>query len=163
MRHILFVSLVTTFMATGAQAAPRSPLHPIDSAKLPAACQPLAVEPASAQIDGPDFAAHISVANCLAETAMAGLTLRADASSIDALDAAAAPSVAIFADVIEHGDASWKKLAESAKADLFLGMVVRMRSVANDPTDHLGLESKMRGWLDQGNRAAKESTSTAVR
>src|ERR1700690_1756303 len=106
MRHLLLAGLVPIALFTNsvAFAAPASPLKPLVAADLQARCRELAVEPASATIVDPDFAAHLSVANCVAEESMANLLLRPDAASIAALDTAAGASLAIFDDIIAHGD-----------------------------------------------------------
>jgi hypothetical protein len=166
MRHPILPVPVLLILSTASLAlagAPISPLRPLVASDLPAACRNIALEPTSARISGPDFGTHISVANCLAEASMSKLALQPNAASIAALDAAAGPSLAILDDVIQNGDAGWKHVAEAAKADLFMGMVVRMRSVANDPGDHLRIERGLVAWLHGATQASREATQTAVR
>jgi hypothetical protein len=168
MRRVLLAGFTSIgiLAATLAQAAPpdeaRSPLQPIAIAELPAHCQALAVTSPSARIVDPDFAAHISVANCLAEDAMAKLALQPDPASVAALQAAAGPSLAILDDVIDHGDPHWKLLADMAKADLYTGMVVRMRVANSDPLDHAKLEPRLVPWLDGASRATEQARELAL-
>jgi hypothetical protein len=166
MRYAILASLIPAaiFTSAVAHAAPgTSPLRPLVPAELSARCRALAVVPPSARISDPDFAAHVSVANCMAEEAMSGLALRPDSASIAALDAAAAPSLAILDDVLEHGDARWELVADAAKADLWFGMVVRMRIVTNDPDDQRELEAKLAPWLDDATQATREANDLAGR
>lgn len=155
MRYALLASLIPAVLGGSnvVRASPgRSPLRPLVATQLPARCRPLAVVPPSARSSDPDLAAHVSVANCLAEEAMAGLVLGPDPASIAALDAAAAPSLAILDDVLEHGDVRWEPVADAAKADLFYGMVVRLR-IATEQGDGGALEARLVPWLDQASQA----------
>jgi len=160
MRRNMIVGLLPIAMSatTLVRAAPvTAPLRPLEVATLPERCRPLAAVPQSATIPDPDFAAHISVANCSAEEAMAKLTPHADQASMAALEAAAAPSLAILDDVIAHGDVRWSQMATDARSDLLVGMVVRMRIVANDPSDRDGLEAKLARWLNPATRTKQEA------
>ena len=144
--------------ASAAHAGPAgSPLRPLVAADLPERCQPLARVPPSSQIADTDFAAHISVANCLARERLAQAQLHPDRASIASLDMLAQPSIAILDDVLAHGDAFWRRAADAAKADLLVGMVVRMRAVANDPQDHAGIEPKLAMWMDRASRTVAEA------
>ena len=134
-----------------------SPLRPLVAADLPERCQPLAQVPASSQILDTDFAAHISVANCLAGERLAQARLHPDRASIASLDMLAQPSIAILDDVIAHGDAFWRRAADAAKADLLVGMVVRMRTGANDPQDRAGIEPRLVMWMDRAGRTVAEA------
>jgi hypothetical protein len=112
--------------------------------------------PASATIPGPALAAHVSVANCLAEAAMNALTISPDALSISRLDAAVAPSVAILDDVIAAGDAHYRTIAEAAKLDLYDSMIVRERAsrTKSDVASIDALETKLDPWRALADRAA---------
>jgi hypothetical protein len=68
----------------------------------------------------------------------------------------------MFDDVIAHGDHGWQKAAQSAKADLLIGMVVRMRSVTNDPSA-VGLELNLAPWLKGAREATQEAMPLAHR
>ena len=102
---------------------------------LPAQCQPLNEIPASAQIPGPATAARISVANCVAEVAMNQLTVRPDIDSLAELGGAVAASMDMLDDVIRIGDPYWNVIAQNAKHDLYVGMIVRTR--VSSPTTTL--------------------------
>lgn len=149
MRHARiasFAPLALLFASTAHANRPPGQLQPLCTANLPARCQPLAEVPASATIPGPEFAARISVANCVAEESMAKLALKPNALSIHTLDTSAQQSLAMLEDVIAHGDAHYREVARAARADLLNGMVVRIRVVANDPKDKYGLEHRLALW-----------------
>ena len=149
--------------AAPSRAAPVSPLQRIDTAKLPAGCRTLARVPASARTSDPDFAAHLSVASCMAETAMAGIALSPDDAGIAALNAAAAPSVTILDDVIAQGDPRWKLIAEESLGDLDVGMMVRLRTVgSSDANARAQLEPKLTPWRDHAEQAFREVAAIAA-
>ena len=114
MRHAsVALAPLALLTASAAQAAPasepagpaRSPLRPIVAFKLPARCQPLTRIPHSTQILNPDFAAHISITNCLAEVQLSQVEVQPDHASIATLELITEPSIAILDDVIAHDDA----------------------------------------------------------
>ena len=52
-----------------------------------------------------------------------------------------------------HGNAQWQAIAGAAEADLYTGMIVRMRTVTNDPTDSAGIEGVLATWRDAAEHA----------
>jgi len=145
---------VALLVATAAHAAPAgSQPRPLCTADIPAACQALAVVPPSATTTAPEFAARISVANCMANHALGQLTLQPTNASLDELDTAARPSIDMLDDVIAHGDPHNRDVAQQAKADLLNGMAIRIRRVTNDPRDKHGLEARLASW-QRGAKAA---------
>ena len=92
---------------------------------------------------------------------MARLALHPDAASASALEAAAAPSMQILDDVIEHGTAHWRVIAETAKADLYRGMVVRIRSVIPGGDAPANIQASVTTWLDSASRAARAAAESA--
>ena len=168
MRLALLVGVIPLALSTmatahaGPSAAPNgSSLRPLVVSELPERCKQLADVPASATISDPAFAAHVSVANCRAEEAMAQVALRPDAVSIAALDAAARPSVEILDDVIAHGTARWRLLADTAKADLYRGMAVRMRVAMSGREAPTSVEASLTSWLDRASRASHDASDVA--
>ena len=160
MRYPALASLLTLAAASTAHAAPTSPLHPLVPSELPASCRDHAAVPTTATTVDPDFAAHVSVASCLAETAMADLALQPDDVSLTSLDVAAAPSLEILEDVRAHGEDHWKAIADDRKADLLLGMVVRMRIATNDPmTTPVSSRSSRAGSMSPRARLARRRRS----
>jgi hypothetical protein len=130
---------------------------------LPAQCQPLAEIPASARTPGPGTAAHISVANCVAEVAMNQLTVRPDIDSLAELGAAVAASMDMLDDVIRLGDPYWNVIAQNAKHDLYVGMIVRTRvSLDGDVSAHEELEAELAPWRDDASRAIDAIAAIAV-
>jgi hypothetical protein len=152
MRYQMFARLVPVLMCA-ASVAHASPLRPLADAQLPERCRPLAAVPVSAVISDPDFAAHVSVASCLAEEALAAAPMRADAAGVAALDRAVAPALAILDDVIGHGDAHWRAFGEAAKADLYRGLAVRLRASVPSAGDRSAIEALVAPWLDRGAKA----------
>ncbi len=158
MQRILIASFapVLCFGASIASATPVvvAGLPPLPQI-LPTRCEPLSRVPASATIPGPMIAAHISVANCLAEVAMNELIFAPNTASIEQVDGAVASAVALFDDVIRLGEPYWTVIAQDAKRDLYLGMVIRERAslLAGDPAAHAVLESKLGPWKDDAARA----------
>lgn len=145
-------------LAGVASANPTVPgLSPLPKT-LPDRCVPLAAVPASAQIPGPELSAHVSVANCLLEVAMNGVTLSSDDPSIKDLNTAVTPGLAVLDNVISVGDPYWKMIATDAKHDLYISMVVRARSslTGADMRTRDALERRLVPWLD-----AASSTNVA--
>jgi len=148
-----------------AHAEPSAPpdasrLRPLAMAELPERCRDLARVPASV-IPDPDMAAHVSVANCMAEEAMARLVLQPDAPSIAALDGSAQPSVEILDDVITHGSPRWQLIADTAKADLYRGMTVRMRIAMSGRDAPDSVEASLATWLASASRASRAAADVA--
>jgi hypothetical protein len=95
---------------------------------------------------------------------MSALHLAPDDVSVTALADAAAPSLALFQAAIDSGDANLSAAAKAARADLYLGMVVRMRNavpaitlqtvgtaLADHDRSHAFVEGKVGGWLQKAN------------
>jgi hypothetical protein len=134
----------------GSSLAIADPPSPND---LPAECRSLAEVPASAHTPGPGLAAELSVANCVAEPAMNGASVRE-------LDDAIAASMNMLDDVIRADDPYWTVRAESAKRDLDLAMIVRTRiALESDPSAAESLQSTLARWRDA---AARETDSIAM-
>ena len=150
-----FVS-VLVLGASVASAAPASVpgLAPLPRA-LPERCAAVAYVPSSALIPGPALAAHVSVANCLAEAAMNALVLTNDDASISKLDKAVAPSIEMLDNVIRVGDPYWKVVAEDAKRDIYVGMILRERVTipGSDFVSHNELEPKLAPWQADAKQA----------
>jgi hypothetical protein len=155
MRLVTIASLapLALLVSAGAHAASgSSQLRPLCAADLPAQCQALAIVPPSATTPQQEFSTRISVANCMAEDALGKLSLRPSDRSLDRLHQAAQPSLTMLDDVIAHGDAHNREVAQAAKADLLNGMAVRIRRVTNDPMDKHGLEARLVSWQREANR-----------
>jgi len=168
MRHTLLAGVVlfAPSLLSVAHAQPSappgaSPLRPLAMAELPERCRDLARVPASSVIPDPDMAAHVSVANCMADEVMGRLALQPDASSMSALDGAAEPSAQILDDVIAHGGPRWQVIADAAKADLYRGMVVRMRIAMSGRDAPASVEAGLATWLDNASRASRAAADVA--
>lgn len=156
MHRLLLTTLVPAAVVglAGVAFAAVPGLSPLPQ-NLPADCAPLAHVPPSSEIPGPEISSHVSVANCLAETAMNAAKVAPDDRSIDRLDEATATSVAILDDVSDLGDPYWKMIAEDARRDIYVGMVVRARASITCPTMCAieELEDKLTGWLGEAAEA----------
>lgn len=150
--HRFIVAASLSALLVGASVVSAAPvtvqgLSPLPRS-LPERCTKVAYVPPSARIPGPELAAHVSVANCLAESAMNELALASDDASIAKLDQAVAPSLAILDNVIRVGDPYWKLIAEDAKRDIYAGMIVRERGTVpgTDVVARNELEPKLARW-----------------
>jgi hypothetical protein len=131
---------------------------------VPDHCKEVASVPADAQTMRPATAAKISLANCGAEARFAELKLAPDDASIQALANAAKPSLDLYDEVIRANDATLALIATRARADLLIGMAIRMRNaippitmqtvgqpLADHVRAHAEIEPKIKPWLDQAN------------
>lgn len=100
-------------------------LSAIDLATVPAPCQPLARR-ALAASSTVALSARISLASCMADRAIAPLSLCDCGESIQAIDAATAPALAVLDDVIDAADPAVKVIAEHTEGQLYAGFVVRL-------------------------------------
>lgn len=160
--RLVLAAAICTAASAVASAAPPSGLRPLPMQQIPAQCHPLAWSPPSAKITEPEISAHISVANCWAMAEMANRGLKADVASMNALDASLSASNAILDDVIAHSDGQLKQAAASSKADLYRGMVVRMRDTPGTQEQHAALERRYASWLAIADRADRTAGRTVV-
>lgn len=108
--------------APSAPPAPR--LTPIDPTTVPEPCQPLAKQ---ALVASPvALSARISLATCLADRAVAPLTLCDCGESILAVDTATEPAIALVDEVIDAADPATQAIAEHAEGNLYAGFMARL-------------------------------------
>lgn len=144
-----------------ALAQPTAMPAPIDPGSIPAACQGVATVPADAKIATPALAARIALATCGANARFAALKLTPDDAGLKALSDAAKPSFDLLDEVIKANDATLSPIAQKARVDLLVSMVVRMRNsippitmqtvgapLAEHDQAHAALEPKIKPWLD---------------
>jgi hypothetical protein len=156
----------------GASAASAAPT--IDLSRLPERCRSVAQIPTSARSADPAFGARVSAASCSADEALSKVPVSDSDATIQAMDAAAAPSLAMLDDVIAKGDSRWKFVAQYAKADLLFGMQSRVRSSIppiglDTPLDtarqieqrHTVLEPKLTRWNTAATNALQSATDIA--
>jgi hypothetical protein len=100
-------------------------LAPVDLTQIPAECKPQAK-----QVLAPNLAvalsARITLASCMADRAIATLSLCDCGDSIAAIDTAVKPAMAILDDVIPNADPSIQVIAEHTEGQLYTGFVTRM-------------------------------------
>jgi len=158
--HRLSLGLIPA-LVLGASVASAAPVSVPGLATLPNAgpanCVALARVPSSALIPGPALAAHVSVANCMAEAAMNALALTNDEASIAKLDGAVASSIELLDNVIRIGDPYWKVVAEDAKRDTYVGMIVRERITIpkGDVIARAALELELAPWQAEAKHATE--------
>jgi hypothetical protein len=114
-------------------AAPTS-LSTIVVEELPVACRDLgklATSPRPAQA----LSARISLSSCLVEQKMKELVLCDCEQSVNELNAAAAPSLALLDEVFALGDPANKILARQAQGDLLGSFATRMLATVPAPID----------------------------
>ncbi|HEX3476319.1 MAG TPA: hypothetical protein VHT91_14940 [Kofleriaceae bacterium] len=115
-----------------AQPAPlASRLTPIEPSAVPEACQPLAKQALAA---GPAaLSARISLAVCMADRAVAPLSLCDCGESILAVDTAIEPALALLDEVIDAGDPASQLIAEHAEGELHAGVTARLLATLPAP------------------------------
>ncbi len=126
-------------------------------ANLPAKCARVAWSAPSAKTADPAIAAHVSVANCLAEEEMNHVEATGTDDSITQLEDAVQPSLEMLDHVIALGDPYWTMVAQDAVRDIYAGMVVRERAAfGNDAAAIALLEPKVAPWEIASHMAAVE-------
>jgi hypothetical protein len=110
----------------GAQR-PMVQLAPIDLTQIPAPCKPLANQALAPSLSTA-LSARISLASCMADHAVAPLSLCDCGDSIIAIDAAVQPAMKLLDDVIANADPAIQVIAEHAEGKLYTGLAARMRA-----------------------------------
>jgi len=106
----------------------------VDARTLPKACAPLAWIPNDARTVTPTIEAYTSIAGCIVRERTRAFDLRPNRSSVDELDVAIAPAIALLDSVIETADVTHQIIALHAKADIYQGLTTRIRnSMRNNP------------------------------
>lgn len=109
-------------------AAPPAPvLAAIDPQTVPDACKPLMKSAQSPSL-AVAVSSRISLASCMADRAVAPLTLCDCGDSIQAVDAAIAPAVAILDDAIAAGDPASQAIGNHSEGQLYAGLAVRLHA-----------------------------------
>ena len=138
-------------VASKAPAAPAINLPPINLYELPEDCRTIAKQ-ASAVSVPVALSARISLANCVADTKLAKLTLLDCEDSVLAVDEAAKLSLELIDGVIAGAtDDTTKIVAEQAKAELYNQMVTRMMRTlpAHDGTESsIAMHTVRKGILE---------------
>jgi len=98
-------------------------LTPINPAAVPEPCRSQATQ-AAAPRAAP--AARVALASCLADRAVASLSLCDCGESILAIDTAAEPAQALLDELIDAGDPVTQALAAHAQGELYAGFLVRL-------------------------------------
>lgn len=141
MRHVLLPLVVLPLVSSTATADPPD-----------ARCGALGQYPGDARTDVPKLEATISMASCLAESAMASVDIQPTRESVLALDRAVQPAMQLLDVVIAHGDLEHRLIAEHTKGDLYDALAVRVRS-AVEPMRGLRTEHAFAMYHDRVNHA----------
>ena len=160
--RLILTAAVCAAASSVALAAAPSGLRPLPMQQIPQQCHDLAWFPPSARTPEPELSAHISVANCWAMAELANRGLKADVASMNALDTSLRASNAILDDVIARSDGQLRQIAAASKADLYRGMVVRMRDTPGTQEQHAALERRYGNWLAMADRADRTAGRTVV-
>jgi hypothetical protein len=97
--------------------------------------------PQSAKVIEPALSARVSTVSCLAGVTLPGVPASDDDASIQSLNTAAAPLIALLDDVITHGKPEMQMVAEYNKGDLLLGLGTRLRASVPPITPATSIES----------------------
>jgi hypothetical protein len=105
--------------------APILQLATIDLSAVPDSCKPLANQALAPSLAAA-LSARISLASCLADKAIASLQLCDCGASIQEIDAAAAPALALLDEAFNVGEPATQVIAAHAKGQLYTGFAVRL-------------------------------------
>jgi len=136
-------------MVAVASADPMTPT--VEPRTLPAPCRTVAEVPADAATITVHLDATISAASCQAMVNVHALKLSATQASVDAIDAAIAPSLEMLDAVVNRGDTAAQVVAQHAIGDIYQGAAVVMRSTGREANDLVGR------WLLKAQAAFAES------
>lgn len=128
-----------------------SRLTPIDPSTVPGPCQSLARQALAASPVA--LSARVSLAVCLADRAVAPLTLCDCGESILAIDTATEPALALLDEVIDADDPATQAIAEHAEGELYAGFVTRLLATLpalppEAPAAEIALREMRRQTLD---------------
>ncbi len=135
MRAFLLIVLVASSIAH-ADSTLYTPL--VDMRTVDPPCRTLAEIPSHARISGPMFDAAISTANCMAMTRATQLELAPTQASVNALDEAIGPAMAILDAVIATGDPAHQLIAQHSKLDILQSNTVRVFLAVPQPSPQMG-------------------------
>jgi hypothetical protein len=123
-----WITLTVLGLVSSTAVADRAMVPATNMATLPAPCRTVTWVPGDARTPTPALAAEISGADCMAMINLHALRLSPTKASVDAVDEAMRPSIAMLDAVIQTGSPDLQIIAQHAKADLFSGAAVRLLS-----------------------------------
>jgi hypothetical protein len=106
-------------------SAPIVQLATIDLSAVPDSCHPLVTQALAPSLAAA-LSARVSLATCLADKAIASLQLCDCGASIQDVDAAAAPALALLDEAFNVGEPATRVIAAHAKGQLYTGFAVRL-------------------------------------
>jgi hypothetical protein len=160
MRTLVIFAFVTATAAL-AQADANHTIA-VPSRSLPSACVRLAVVPGDARVMTPTLDAYTSVASCIVRERTRAMKLAPTRASIDQLVLAIEPAIDLLDTAIEVGDLPHQIVALHAKADLYEGLIVRMRTSAG-ATSIADVDAIVFRWHDQAREANDRVSQLAAR
>jgi len=123
----------------------------VEPRTLPAPCRTVAEVPADAATITVHLDATISAASCQAMVNVHALKLSATQASVDAIDAAIAPSLELLDAVVNRGDTAAQVVAQHAIGDIYQGAAISLRATGRGANDLVGR------WLLKAQAAFAES------
>lgn len=123
-------------MVAVASADPMTPT--VEPRTLPAPCRTVAEVPADAATITVHLDATISAASCQAMVNLHALKLSATQASVDAIDAAIAPSLEMLDAVVQRGDIAAQLRAQHAIGNIYQGAATAMRATGRDGSELVG-------------------------
>jgi len=98
----------------------------------------------------PTLEAYTSIAGCIVRERTRGLDVQPVRNSVDELELAIRPAIDLLDTTIETGDLAHQIVALHAKADIYDGLVVRMRNAAahNPEIARGNIEQLTAEWRD---------------
>ena len=154
----LLVALVASSSAGAARLHTR-----LDEGLIPPACRSYEKLPDTTS-PRVELEAKVSIASCMAAIRLAGAqrTLVEPGPARQALDDAARPAIELLDDVIGAGDPVASIIANSTKANIYVGMIVRLRNtvppisattvgpaLAAHDQHHAEIEPMVTPWVDR--------------
>jgi hypothetical protein len=113
----------------------------------------------------PTLEAYTSIAGCIVRERTRGLDVQPVRNSIDELELAVRPAIDLLDTTIETGDLAHQIVALHAKADIYDGLVVRMRNAAaHNPSVARGnVEELTAEWRDSARDMNRKVVALADR
>jgi hypothetical protein len=159
---LLLVSLVSVASAAPPRTTPATNLAPIDLTTIPEPCLAIAKHAGAPNLPVA-LSARVSLASCLPAARLAGEQLVDSQDSLQVVEAANQPSLALLEEVTAAGDPTQQLLAEHTRGELYTAMAVRMMQTVPPPGDEASsalhasrsalLETMVTPWRDRATAA----------
>lgn len=128
----------------------------LDARSVPSACAALAWVPDDARIMTPTLEAYTSIASCIVRERTRAMKLAPDRDTMARLDFAIHPAIDLLDTAAEVGDLSQKIVALHAKADVYNGLIVRVRASAGTAVAASDVDALVAAWRDASREANRD-------